>query len=114
MNKTLLLIISLIIIFTSSCKKNSFITGNDALINFSADTVFFDTVFTSTGSVTQSVKIINTNNQKLLLSDVKLMGGANSVFKINIDGASGPVASNIELDANDSIYIFVSVYINPT
>jgi len=114
MNKALLLILSLVLISISSCKKNSFITGSDALINFSADTIYFDTVFTSTGSITQSVKIINDNNQKLLLSDVKLMGGSNSVFKINIDGNASSNATNIELDANDSIYIFVSVYINPS
>lgn len=114
MNKALLLILSLVLISISSCKKNSFITGSDALINFSADTIYFDTVFTSTGSITQSVKIINDNNQKLLLSDVKLMGGSNSVFKINIDGNASSSATNIEVDANDSIYIFVSVYINPS
>ncbi|HSZ85921.1 MAG TPA: hypothetical protein VK787_07805, partial [Puia sp.] len=85
MNKILLLI-AMILLIVSSCKKNSFITSAGASVNFSADTIYFDTVFTSTGSVTQSVKIINNNNQKLLLSDVKLMGGNNSVFKINING----------------------------
>src|ERR1700722_6265332 len=114
MNKRSLLIIPVIIVCIFSCKKTSFITSRDALIQFSSDTLFFDTVFTSTGSITQSVKIINQNNQKLELSDVKLMGGAASVFKINIDGASVTDASNIELDANDSIYLFVSVYINPS
>jgi hypothetical protein len=113
MNKAFLLILSLGLIFIS-CNKNSFITSMDATISFSADTIYFDTVFTSSGSVTQSVKIINNNNQKLLLSDVKLMGGTNSPFKINIDGAPGPGATNIELDPNDSIYVFVSVYVNPT
>ena len=49
-----------------------------------------------------------------MLSDVKLMGGSNSVFKINIDGNASSSATNIEVDANDSIYIFVSVYINPS
>jgi hypothetical protein len=112
MNKTLLLIIALVMILVS-CKKNSFITSADASINFSADTVYFDTVFTSTGSITQSVKIINNNNQKLLLSDVKLMGGNGSVFKININGAAVSNAANIEIDPNDSIYVFVSVYIDP-
>jgi hypothetical protein len=112
MNKALLLI-AIILLIVSSCKKNSFITGTDASVNFSADTIYFDTVFTSTGSVTQSIKIINNNDQKLLLSDVKLMGGNNSVFKININGAAGLNATNIEIDPNDSIYVFVSVYINP-
>src|SRR5579862_1926756 len=113
MKKTLLLISSIIVIFIS-CKKNSFITSPDAAINFSMDTLSFDTVFTSTGSVTQSVKIINANNQKINLSEVKLMGGSNSPFKININGASVSDASNIEIDADDSIYVFVSVYVNPT
>ena len=112
MHKPLLLISSFIILFIFSCKKDSFITSSDASINFSADTIHFDTVFVTTGSVTQSVKIINTNNQKILLSDVKLMGGSNSVFKLNIDGNSGTDASNIEIAPNDSIYVFVSVHIN--
>src|SRR5271156_3014781 len=99
MNKTLLLILLLVLIL-SSCKKNSFVTSEDASINFSADTIYFDTVFTNTGSITQSVKIINNNNQKLLLSSVKLMGGNNSAFKININGAAVSNANNIEIDAN--------------
>lgn len=113
MNKPLLLILISAILFIFSCKKDSFITSSDARISFSVDSLRFDTVFTSTGSITQSVKIINGNDQKLLLSGIKLMGGDNSAFKINIDGASAPEASNIELEANDSIYLFISVYINP-
>jgi len=113
MNKPLLLISSLVFLIIISCKKDSFITSSDAKINFSSDTVHFDTVFVATGSITQSVKIINSNNQKILLKDVKLMGGSNSVFKINIDGNSTTDASNIEIAANDSIYIFVSVLVNP-
>ena len=41
------------------------------------------------------------------------MGGNNSVFKININGAAVSNVTNIEIDPNDSIYVFVSVYINP-
>lgn len=113
MHKPLLLISSFFILFIYSCKKDSFITSSDASVNFSADTIYFDTVFVSTGSITQSVKIINTNNQKLLLNSVKLMGGSNSVFKINIDGNSTTQATNIALEPNDSMYIFISVLINP-
>src|SRR5579871_4460325 len=114
MNKSFLLLLALAALAIFSCKKNSFNTSKDAFINFSSDTLFFDTVFTTTGSITQPVKIINSNNQKIKLTSVRLMGGANSVFKINIDGASTTEADNIELDANDSIYVFVAVYINPS
>ena len=98
---------------TVSCRKDSFITGKNAIVNFSSDTLFFDTVFTSTGSITQSVKIINGNNQKLLLTDVRLMGGSASRFVLNIDGTPGPEQDNVTLEAGDSLYVFVTVQINP-
>jgi hypothetical protein len=40
------------------------------------------------------------------------MGGNSSYFKINADGFIGPEVSNIEIEANDSVYVFVSVSIN--
>ena len=104
----MMLIISLL-----SCKKESFITSADARLNITRDSVKFDTVFTSTGSITQSFKIINENNQQLRLSSVKLMGGINSPFKININGFPTVEENNIEIAANDSIYVFVSVTVNP-
>jgi hypothetical protein len=109
------LVIFILILFVSfaSCKKESFITSSDATIYISADTIKYDTVFVTAGSITQSFKIFNTNNQKLLLSQVKLMGGSQSSFKININGIAANQLSNIEIAANDSIYVFVSVTINP-
>lgn len=103
--------ISILILFYS-CKKDSFITSADAQVRVSAEELKFDTVFTTTGSITQSFKIINENDQKLRLSSVKLMGGSGSYFKINADGYIGPEVSDIEINANDSVYVFVSVSIN--
>lgn len=97
----------------SSCKKDSFITSPDARLRITADSLKYDTVFTTTGSITKSFKIINENNQKLKLSRVKLMGGTASAFKLNINGSAVTETNNIELAANDSIYVFVSVSINP-
>ena len=53
MNK-LWLIVS-VILLALSCRKNDFITSRDAIVLFSADTLSFDTIFVTTGSVTQSV-----------------------------------------------------------
>ncbi|HEY5406507.1 MAG TPA: hypothetical protein VIJ92_05460 [Ginsengibacter sp.] len=97
-----------------SCRKDSFITSPQANLSTSADTLKYDTVFTSAGSVTQSFKIFNNNNQKLRLSQVKLFGGAASAFKINVDGTSATEVDNIEINANDSIYVFVQVNVDPT
>ena len=96
-----------------SCTKTNFITSKDAQLNTSADTLHFDTVFASTGSVANRFKIFNPNQQKLLLSNIRLGGGATSAFKINVDGAAGNNFNNIELEAGDSLYVFVTVSINP-
>ncbi|MFI5133536.1 MAG: choice-of-anchor Q domain-containing protein [Chitinophagales bacterium] len=110
--KTLgILTISILLIFFS-CKKDTFITSSDAQVTVTADTLKYDTVFVTSGSITQSFKIINENNQKLRLSSVKLMGGAGSAYKINVDGFTGPEADNLEIEANDSLYVFVQVNIN--
>ena len=112
MKKPLLLLVSLIMLL-AACRKNSFITSGNALIQISADTLLFDTVFVSTGSITEQVKIINPNDRKLRLSAIRLMGGSASYFHINIDGSPGPEQDNIDLDAGDSLYIFAAVQINP-
>ena len=114
MNRLLLIITAISISMFFSCKKETFITSADAGLSVSADSIKFDTVFTSVGSITQSFKIFNDNDQKLLLSKIKLMGGNSSAYKINIDGVATPEADNIEVAANDSIYVFVTVNVDPT
>jgi hypothetical protein len=111
---SLLLASCLFLVVNTSCKKDSFITSPDASLRLSADSVKFDTVFTRTGSVTQSFKIVNENDQPIRLSKVKLGGGPSSSFKININGIAAPEVSNIDIASNDSIYVFVSVFVNPS
>ena len=100
--------------FFLCCKKQTFITDKDAELTITADTLRFDTVFTSVGSVTQYFTLVNSNTQKLRISSIKLMGGSSSAYKINVDGRASPEVSDVELDAGDSVYIFVSVTIDPS
>lgn len=97
-----------------SCQKDSFITSADARVTITADTLKYDTVFVTAGSTYRTFKIINENNQKIRLSSLKLMGGAGSVFKMNVDGTPGTQFSNIEIGANDSLYVFAQVNVNPS
>lgn len=103
----------LFILIAFSCRKTSFIDSPNASVSFSTDTIHFDTVFTTAGSTTQLFKIFNQNDQKLRLSQIRLMGGASSPFKINVDGTAGVNFSDVELEPNDSVYVFVSVTIDP-
>jgi hypothetical protein len=113
MMRRLFFVLALAIAFIG-CKKTGFITSPDALLQTSVDSLHFDTVFTTTGSITQFFKIFNPNDQKLRLSNVQLMGGTVSAFKMNLDGTAGISFNDVEIEPNDSIYAFVTVTINPT
>ena len=105
-------LIAISLIFLWGCKKESFITSPDARVTITADSLKYDTVFTTAGSVTQSFKIVNENDQKINISSVKLMGGNSSAYKINADGFIGPEINNLEIAPNDSLYVFVSVVVD--
>ncbi len=108
------LFVPLIILLFFACKKESFTSSSSAILKTSVDTLHFDTVFTTTGSTSRFIKIINDNNKGIHISSVKLAGGASSPFKINVDGIAGPQVNNVDVLAEDSIYIYVTVSINPT
>jgi hypothetical protein len=92
---------------TEGCKKQTgFSKGN---LKFSLDTLVFDTVFTTIGSTTQQFKIYNTDSKKITIDEIELMGGANSPFRINIDGISGDKHNNVEILGKDSLFAFVEV-----
>jgi hypothetical protein len=97
-----------------SCNKKDKVDTNPSLtLSFSTDTVFFDTVFTTIGSVTQKLLVYNNNDNKVLVSSIQLAGGTQSFYKINIDGTPATSISDIEIPGHDSIYIFIRVTIDP-
>ena len=99
--------------FFSSCEKDQFNTNPNDEIQFSRDTLTFDTVFTSLGTITKSIKVINPFNRDIKISRIRLKSNT-SVFRLNINGVPGNTAENIILEAKDSIYIFVAATIDPT
>ncbi|HSY77062.1 MAG TPA: hypothetical protein VK890_09415, partial [Bacteroidia bacterium] len=96
-----------------SCKKTMLDTNSSAKLSFSQTQLLFDTVFTTVGSTFQYFTIHNNHNQSIKILSVQLVGSYTSPFKINIDGVAGTSFSNITIPANDSIFVFVTVTINP-
>ncbi len=96
-----------------SCKKDNFTTSAADKLSFSTDTLTFDTVFTTLGTTTLYFTVHNPHNQKINISDIHLAGGQQSLFRLNIDGQPVNSMSNVEIPANDSIYIFVAATIDP-
>lgn len=101
--------------FSISCEKESFkVDDGGVKLEFSTDTLTFDTVFTTVGTTTRIVTIYNRSSDNLKLSTVTLSGGVASHFRMNVDGDTSLVARDIEIEAGDSIFIFVQANINPT
>ena len=97
-----------------SCNPDlSFTTDPGAKLEFSKDTLQFDTVFTERGSATRILKIYNRHDKRLNISKIMIGDGASSMFRINIDGVPGSVANDVEIPPNDSIYIFGEVTVDP-
>ncbi|MEN0005949.1 MAG: right-handed parallel beta-helix repeat-containing protein [Bacteroidota bacterium] len=92
---------------------DDFDTSSGITLEFSVDTLRFDTVFTQVGSATRSIKVYNRNDSPIRISNIQLGDGGGSFFRLNIDGIPGDQASEVEVWANDSIYIFAEVTIDP-
>lgn len=90
-----------------------FTTDSNARLEFSADTLRFDTVFTELGSATRSFKIYNRNDKAVRISNLFLENKSGTRWRLNVDGIPGNAQQNVEVLANDSIYVFVEVTIDP-
>jgi hypothetical protein len=104
--------IIILILLLFSCKKESITSSPDARLTVFTDTVHFDTVFTTTGSITKFFKIFNNNGEGLYIDSVALKGGHTSPFLINVNGSVGPTVGGFSIAAHDSAYVFVTVKIN--
>jgi len=106
------LILLLAMAFLSSCRNNNdFFTAKNSL-KYSADTVWFDTVFTRVPGSTYPISVTQIfsikNPEKLAVSaNFQLGGGANSAYRMSIDGISGTQINDIEIGASDSVFVFV-------
>lgn len=110
----LIILTLVILVFSFSCRKADKISADTSLVlSFSADTVMFDTVLTTVGSITGRLMIYNRNKNKIVVSSIRLGGGESSMYRINVDGQPASVVENIEISGNDSLFIFVRVTINP-
>jgi len=104
--------IGLIALLFSACREEKFFSGTDATISTSLDTLTFDTVFTEVGTTTKFFKIYNKEEETIIIDEISLQD-LTGHFRLNVDGASGNVAKNVQIGANDSIYVFVEATINP-
>lgn len=103
----------LLLLLLSACTKDGFLNIPDARIRVSADTLRFDTVFTSAGSTYRSFQLANDYDQPIRLRVISLDGGPQSPFKLNVNGRTGTRFENLIIEKKDSLYGWIQVNIDP-
>ena len=93
--------------------EEDFLTEPGTRVGLSADTLSFDTVFTAVGSATRSFKIFNPHDRPLSLASVRVESDNGGRFRINVDGVSGTEVRDVFVPAEDSIYVFAEVTVDP-
>ena len=111
--KTLFRTLVLLIILFSACRKpDTFFQGSTTL-RFSVDTLVFDTVFTTVGSITKRIKVYNDLDEDVRIDEIQLAKSGNSPYRLNIDGEQKDYANDVILRSKDSLHIFVEATIDP-
>ena len=106
-----LLTISFITLW-SSCRKDFDFSPSTGSLSFSKDTIYLDTIFADIGSSTYNLKVYNRSDTDISIPSVRLSQGESSNYRLNVDGMAGKVFEDVELLANDSLFIFIETTYN--
>lgn len=95
------------LILWSSCRKDFEFSPSTGSLQFSKDTVYLDTVFTNIGSSTYNLKVYNKSDEDIVIPSLGLARGEASNYRLSVDGISGKRFEDVELLAEDSLFIFI-------
>ncbi len=95
----------------AGCISDDVTYSSDAKLSFSCDTLSFDTVFTDIGTPTARLLVFNRNKKAVNISSISVRDDE-GIFSINVDGVSGKTFQDVEIRANDSIYVFVECFLD--
>lgn len=108
--RVLTILIILMSVFFVACNEDAGFSSSPSLrLEFSADTISFDTLFTDRMSPSAGVVVYNRNKNALRISDVRLASGGTSGFSVLVDGQYGVSMSDLEVRAKDSLFVLASV-----
>ncbi len=95
-------------IMLSACVEDGFSTNPSDQPQLSADTLRLGLVFTGEGTPTHLFKIHNRHDKGMIVSSLRVRDDAwRDVFRFNVDGMAGRDFTDVEIRANDSIFVLV-------
>tara|TARA_A100000171_G_C2140597_1_gene155764 strand:+ start:14446 stop:15990 length:1545 start_codon:yes stop_codon:yes gene_type:complete len=95
------------VVLWSSCRNDFETVASSGNLEFSRDTVFLDTIFSTIGSSTYNLKVYNRSDEDISIPTVGLAQGETSRYRLNVDGLPGKEFQNVTVLAKDSIFIFI-------
>jgi len=109
-----------ILIFWSSCRNDFEFSPSTGNLEFARDTVYLDTVFSNIGSSTYNLKVYNRSDEDITIPTIQFENGEGSLYRMNVDGGTGlqgdeqigKFFEDVELLANDSLFIFIETTID--
>ena len=107
----LFILFAIFSICISSCISDEITDSPSANLSFSTDTVSFGLIFTDLNTPTARLQVFNRNDKGVIISSIKFKN-PDTPFRLNVDGVSGQYFSDVEIRANDSIYVFMECFIN--
>src|SRR5690606_33306033 len=107
------IILIVCLVSLASCRDDfNFEPSSGSELAFSKDTVYLDTIFSNIGSSTYNLKVYNKSNKDIKIPSIRLSKGESSNFRLMVDGMAGKSFENVELLANDSLFIFVETTVD--
>ncbi len=86
--------------------ENDYLSGAEVQLRFSADTIFFDTLFTEIPSITKRLRVYNNRDRPLIIDQITL-ADPNTPYRITVNGRQGTSFSEVRILAHDSILILL-------
>lgn len=87
-----------------ACIDDGITTSPSAQPEYSVDTLRIGYTFTGLLTPTRSFKVYNRHDKGIVISRVAV---ADDRFRINVDGVPGPVVTDVEVRARDSVFVMV-------
>ena len=102
----LFIVLSCLLTFLPGCEPKEDLVQTSGRLEFAADSVLFDTVFTTIQTVTKRLWVYN-RNRGAVKTDVSLAGTAGTTYSLVINGDAGPAASGVTIRGKDSLLVLV-------
>ncbi|WP_426489874.1 hypothetical protein [Hymenobacter sp. 102] len=112
----LLLVLSALTVLLPGCepKEDIITTDSSAKLEFAQDTVKFDTIFVSVGTVSKRLWVYNRNARAVRVAEISLQNRPGVTYSLLVNGQPTLTARDVEIRGKDSLLVLVRATVDPT